>query len=148
MVFFLYLTVSGIIWQILESIGQFKHAYINYYWTEEQTKNIEKSHLYQFRVWLDVRPFSISGRIPDIESIRVPDIWLIYNAGYPVIQLISNDKYPVIRLYIWWFAVYPVICRISGIVRISDIRNQLDIRYPAKKVSCPTLYQTDHSKEC
>ena len=64
---FLYLTVSGIIWQILESIGQFKHAYINYYWTEEQTKNIEKSHLYQFRVWLDIRPVTGYWIYPDTE---------------------------------------------------------------------------------
>ena len=116
MVFFLYLTVSGIIWQILESIGQFKHAYINYYWTEEQTKNIEKSHLYQFRVWLDVRPFSISGRIPDI-------------------QLISNVRYLVIWPDNRYLAGYPAMARYPAGYKISDILS--DIRYP---VSGPNIF--------
>ena len=30
----------------------------------------------KIRVGPDLRPFSLSGRIPDIEIIRIPDIWL------------------------------------------------------------------------
>ena len=44
-------------------------------------------------VWPDIRPFSISGRIPDIETIRIPDIWLIFNAVYPVIR--PDIQYPI-----------------------------------------------------
>ena len=57
------------------------------------------------RVGLDIRP--------DIETIRIPDIRLIYNAGYPVGFL--------------------VFCRISVNFKYPDIR------YPAKKISDPTL---------
>ena len=42
------------------------------------------------RVGLDIRPFSIFGRIPDIETIWIPDIRMIFNAGYSVICRISN----------------------------------------------------------
>ena len=46
-----------------------------------------------------------SSRVePDIETIRIPDIRIIFNVGYPVI------------------------CRISNV----GIINQLDIRYPAQ----------------
>ncbi len=62
----------------------------------------------------------ISGQIPDIEFIRLQDIWMISNAGYPVICQILN------------------VGQISGRNLISGIRYQPDIRYQAKKVSGPT----------
>ena len=34
----------------------------------------------RYVLYPDIRPFLISGRIPDIETIRIPDIRLIYNA--------------------------------------------------------------------
>ncbi len=71
-----------------------------------------------------IRPFSISGRIPDIETIRIPDIRLIFNAGYPVICRLSN------------------VCQISSRNRISSIKNLPDIRNPVKKVPCPSLDTT------
>ena len=50
----------------------------------------------KIRVVPDIRPFLISCRIPDIKTIRIPDIRLISNAGYLVIR-------SVVRL----FAGYP-----------------------------------------
>ena len=38
------------------------------------------------RVGPDIRPFSISSQKQSIETIRIPDIRLIYNAGYPAIR--------------------------------------------------------------
>ena len=81
-----------------------------------------------FRVGPDIRFGRFSGRIPDIKTIRLQDIRQIFYSGYP--------------------AGYPVICRISNVGqisgrnRISGIINQPDIRYPAKKVCCPTLIET------
>ena len=62
------------------------------------------------RVGPDIRQFSISGRIPDNETIQMPDIRLIYNAGYPVICRISS------------------VGQISG--RIPDIRHYKSTGYP------------------
>ena len=39
------------------------------------------------RVGPDIQTISISGRIPDIETIQILDIRLILNAGYQVILL-------------------------------------------------------------
>ena len=44
------------------------------------------------RVWPDIRFGLISGRIPVIETIQIPDIWLIYNARYPVIRPNPSKK--------------------------------------------------------
>ena len=38
------------------------------------------------RVGPDIRSVSITGRIPDIRTIRLHDIRLIFDAGYPVIR--------------------------------------------------------------
>ena len=35
-----------------------------------------------YPIWSDILPFSIFARIPDIETIRTPDILLIFNDGY------------------------------------------------------------------
>ena len=43
-----------------------------------------------YSIWPDIHPFSISGRIPDIETIQIPNIRLIYNAGYPIICRVSE----------------------------------------------------------
>ena len=40
----------------------------------------------KIRVGPDIQPFPTSGQIPDSETIMIPDIRLISNAGYPVIQ--------------------------------------------------------------
>ena len=50
-------------------------------------------------IWVgpDIRPFSIFGRIPDIEAIRITDIRLISKAGYPVVRLIAG--YPALARY-------------------------------------------------
>ena len=49
-------------------------------------------HIY-IRIGPDIwfgRIFSKSGRMPDIKTIRVLDIRLIYNVEYPVICRITN----------------------------------------------------------
>ena len=100
------------------------------YWNVKKIKNESKNEISVFlscRVGPDIRPFSISDRIPDIETIRIPDIRLIFNAGYLVIFRISNNG------------------QISGRNWISGIRNQPDIRYPAKKLSGPTLLSWSQS---
>ena len=51
------------------------------------------------RVGPDIRQFPISGQIPDIETIRIPDIRLIYNAKYPVIRLNVYVNLPDIERY-------------------------------------------------
>ena len=51
--------------------------------------DIRFGHFY-FPAGYPVWSFSICGQIPDIETIRIHDIRLISNAGYPVICRISN----------------------------------------------------------
>ena len=94
-----------------------------------------------YPVWLDIWIFSMSNRIPDIKTIRIPDIRLIFNARYLVICRASDTtNQPDFRNL--------VPGRISS--NLSDIRYQksagfpvfgihLDIRYffgyPALEIS-------------
>ena len=69
------------------------------------------------------------GRIPNNETIRIPDIRLFLLPDIPLSVRISGNLSDI--------GTFSINDRISG------IRNQLDIQYPAKKISGPTLILRD-----
>ena len=57
---------------------------------ERHTKLIKVNNVtYKLDIW----PFSISGRIPGIETFRISDIQLISNTGYPALA-----RYPAFEI--------------------------------------------------